>query len=167
MEIQDEFRCISKFGGRIHDVSSLVPVYPVQQTRYNSLHLQCQWYIFESRTSAISNSGSLSTKTGFTEGGGGWTQSGIMFRVTGSSIEMWNTGWMTQRLSGRQRVTEWVPSCAVWSQKLISKLLRRTGSMEELHLDEGPTPNQEFQSQGLMSISSTLIPELPSHHMLS
>ena len=26
-------------------------------------------------------------------GGGGWTQSGIVFEVAGSNIETWNTGW--------------------------------------------------------------------------
>ena len=54
----------------------------------------------------------------------------------------------------------------VWSQKLISKLLRGMGSTEKLCLDVGPTPNWEFQSRGLMNISGTLIPDLHCCHVL-
>ena len=55
----------------------------------------------------------------------------------------------------------------IWSQKLIIKLLRGTGSAEKLHLDIGPTPDQEFQSWESMSISGTLILELCHCHVLS
>ena len=40
----------------------------------------------------------------------------------------------------------------IWSQELISELLRRTGSTEKLHLDVGLTPNREFQSWDSRSI---------------
>ena len=96
----------SSSEARIHDVSLSVPAYPVQWTSYSSLHLLRRLSIVESRTLAISYSGSLSTKTG---GGGGWTQSGITFEVASSNIETWNMGWMARRLSGRRMVTEyWV-----------------------------------------------------------
>ena len=65
------------------------------------------------------------------------------------------------------RVGAWLCYDLVWSHKLISKLLRGTGSTEKLHLDIGLTPDQEFQSWGSMSISSTLILELCCCHVLS
>jgi len=52
----------------IQEVSSSVPSYPVQRTRYNSLQVRQQLSIFESSISKISNLGSLSTVIG---GGGG------------------------------------------------------------------------------------------------
>ena len=55
----------------------------------------------------------------------------------------------------------------IWSQKLISKLLREMGSMEKLCLDIGPTPDWEFWSRDSMSISGTLIMELHCCHVLS
>src|SRR5882724_7481207 len=53
---------------RIQEVSSLVPSYPVQWTRYNSLQAQRWLSILELRISEISNSGSSSTMIG--RGGG-------------------------------------------------------------------------------------------------
>src|SRR6266481_6785935 len=88
---------------RIHEVSSSVPSYPVQQTRYSSLHWTQQLSSLESKTSAISNSGSLSTYMG---GGGGWEQPRMVLAIAGSSMDTWNTGWTMQRLSGSLRVTE-------------------------------------------------------------
>ena len=55
----------------------------------------------------------------------------------------------------------------IWFQKCISELLRGTGSMEELHLDVGPTPNWEFWSRDLRSVRSSLIPELCLRHVFS
>src|SRR5882724_10253375 len=43
---------------RIQEVSSSVPSYPVQWTRYNSLQAQCRLSILGSRISEISNSSS-------------------------------------------------------------------------------------------------------------
>src|SRR6266481_5247666 len=88
---------------RIHKVSSSVPLYPVQWTRYSSLHWT-QWLSsLESKTSAISNSGSLSTYMG---GGSGWEWPGMVLAIAGSSMDTWNTGWTAWRLSGSLRVTE-------------------------------------------------------------
>ena len=59
---------------RIHEVSSSIPSYPDQRTRYSSLHRHHRWSTFESSISDISNSGSPSTSTG---GGGVGMQPGI------------------------------------------------------------------------------------------
>ena len=91
---------------RIQEVSSSVPSYPVQQTRYNSLQARCQLSILESRISEILNSGSLSTRIGR---GGGWMWLGIGFGVAGSNIETWKTRCTAQRLYRSWTVTEWVP----------------------------------------------------------
>src|SRR6266481_4421578 len=88
---------------RIHEVSSSVPSYPIHWTRYSSLHWTRQLSTLESKTSAISNLGSLSTYMG---GGGGWEQPGMVLAIAGSSMDMWNMGWTAQRLSESLRVTE-------------------------------------------------------------
>jgi len=46
---------------RIHEDSLSVPSYPVQWTKYRSLHLRQQLSTLESNTSVISNSGSSPT----------------------------------------------------------------------------------------------------------
>ena len=56
--------------------------------------------------------GSSLTMTG---GGGGWTQSGMVFGKAGSNIETWNTGCTAQRLSRSCRVMECEPGCAMIS----------------------------------------------------
>ena len=55
----------------------------------------------------------------------------------------------------------------VWSQELISELLRQTGSTEKLRFDVGTTPNWEFRSWDSRSIRSSLIPELCLCHVFS
>src|SRR5882724_9887224 len=100
--------CLSS-EARIQEVSLSVPSYLVQWTRYNSLQARRRLSILELRISAISNSSSSSTMIGR---GGGWIQSGIRFRVAGSNMETWKTGCTAWRLSGSQRVTEWVPGSA-------------------------------------------------------
>ena len=89
----------------IHGVSSSVPSYPVQWTRYNSFQAHRWLSILESRIWEISNSGLSSTRIG---GGRGWTWSGIGFRVAGSNMETWKTRCTAWRLSRICRV-EWVP----------------------------------------------------------
>ena len=39
----------------------------------------------------------------------------MVFRVAGSSWEMWNTGWTARSCSGSQRVNESCPTCAIIS----------------------------------------------------
>src|SRR6266481_1363540 len=87
---------------RIHEVSSSVPSYPVQWTRYSSFHWTQRSSTLESNTSAISNLGSLSTYTG---GGGGWKWPRMVLAIVGSSMDTWNTGLTARRLSGSLRVT--------------------------------------------------------------
>jgi len=58
--------CLSS-EAKIQEISSSVPSYPVQQTRYNSFQVQQQLSILESRISEILNSGSSLTMIG---GGG-------------------------------------------------------------------------------------------------
>ena len=55
----------------------------------------------------------------------------------------------------------------VWSQELISELLRWTGSTEKLHFDVGPTPDREFWSRDSRSVRSSLILELCLCHVYS
>jgi hypothetical protein len=60
-------------------------------------------------------SGSLLTTTG---AGRGSEQSGKEFRVVGSSMEMWNTGWTEHMELGRQSVKECIPGHAMISYGL-------------------------------------------------
>ena len=53
----------------------------------------------------------------------------------------------------------------VWSQELISELLRWTGSMEKLCLDIGLAPDREFWSRDSRSVCSSLILELCRCHV--
>src|SRR6266481_2352502 len=88
---------------RIHEVSSSVPSYPVQQTRSSSLHCTRWLSSLDSETLAISNSGLLSMYMG---GGGGWKRPRMVLVVMGSSMDTWKMGWTAWRLSGSMRVTE-------------------------------------------------------------
>jgi hypothetical protein len=93
--------CSSSVAGN-QECSSSVPSYPAQQTKYSNLHFH--WLsILESRMSVILYSTLLSISI---EGGRGWVQFGIVFRVAGSSWETWKTGWIAWRWSGSRRVTE-------------------------------------------------------------
>ena len=55
----------------------------------------------------------------------------------------------------------------IWSQELISELLRRMGSMEKLRFDVGLTPNREFWSWDSRNVHSSLIRELCRCHVFS
>jgi hypothetical protein len=70
------------------ECSSSVPSYPAQRTKYSNLHFR-QLLILESRMAVILYSISPSISIG---GGGGWVRFRIVFRVVGSSWEMWKTG---------------------------------------------------------------------------
>ena len=93
----------------IHEVSSSVPLYPIQWTRYNNWQAQHLLLTLESRILEILNSGSSSTMMG---GGGGWTWSGMGLGFAGSNIETWKTGCTVRKLSGSCKVIEWVPGHA-------------------------------------------------------
>src|ERR1700719_4099766 len=97
--------CSNSVAGN-QDVSSSVPSYPVHCTKYRSLQM---WHlsILELSTSEIlcSKSPSISTR-----GGGGTIRFGIVFGVTGSSMEMWKTGWTAHMASGSLSMKECEPA---------------------------------------------------------
>src|ERR1700730_2062091 len=93
--------CTSSVAGN-QDVSSSVPSYPVHCTKYRSLQMR-RLSILELSTLEISCSKSPSIST---RGGGGTMQFGIVFGVTGSSMEMWKTGWTACMASGSQSMKE-------------------------------------------------------------
>src|ERR1700726_4995028 len=98
---------------RIHEVSSLVPSYLVQRTKYRSLQRRRRLSIFESRISEILNSSSPSISTG---GGGGWTRFGMVFGVATLSWETWKTGCTARMVCGRRRVKDWGPTLEMISK---------------------------------------------------
>src|ERR1700720_4756351 len=80
-----------------------MPSYPVQRTRYNNGHF-LRLSILESRISDISNSMSSLTSIG---GGGGWTRSGMVFRVVGSLGDMehgMNCPYLFWKLKGKREL---------------------------------------------------------------
>ena len=110
--VRDQLRCISELrgkdpGGLLVGTSILGPADEIQQ-----LAVTVALIDLRVEDLGISNSSSPSMKTGR---GGGCTWSGIVFRVAGSSIKTWNTGWTVRRLSGSRSITEWVPGCAITS----------------------------------------------------
>src|SRR3984893_14424367 len=97
--------CSNSVAGS-QDVSSLVPSYLVHCTKYRSLQMW-RLSILESSTLEILCSKSLSISTG---GGRGTIQFGIVFRVMGSSMEMWKMGWTACMASGSQSTKECEPA---------------------------------------------------------
>ena len=94
------------------EVSSSVPSCPDHLTKYRSLYTQHRLSNLESRVSEISYSGSPSMSTG---SGGGWIHLGMEFRVLGSSMETWKTGWIARMESGSWRVNNKGPAWAIIS----------------------------------------------------
>src|ERR1700730_305817 len=97
--------CSNSVAGN-QDVSSSVPSYLVHCTKYRSLQMQ-RLLILESSTLEISCSKSPLISTG---GGGGTIRFGIVFGVTGSSMEMWKTGWTARMTSGSRSMKECEPA---------------------------------------------------------
>ena len=89
------------------------------------------------------------------------------FGNAGSSMETWNTGCTTRKLSGSRRVTEWVPGCAriLRAKKLVRKFLRWSGSTKELSLDKCFTTDWEFGCSGSSGICSNLVAALCVSYM--
>src|ERR1700726_295592 len=105
--------CSNSVAGN-QDVSSSVSSYLVHCTKYRSLQMQ-HLSILELSTLEISCSKSPSIST---RGGRGTIQFGIVFGVTGSSMEMWKTGWTARMASGSRSTKECEPAFPMISKGL-------------------------------------------------
>ena len=110
--VRNQFRCISELcgkdpGGLLVSTSIPSPVDKIQRFAVTVVLIDLR----------VEDLGDLKLWLAIYKDrwGGDCTRSGIVFRVAGSSIETWNTGWTAQRLSGSRSVTEWVPGCAITS----------------------------------------------------